>query len=97
MPQYTIKEIAEMSGDEYGEIAGLMKILVRRGLAKECGNRPNPPGTRGKPSVEYELDGAFDFVLFDDSPEIPEATEETPEEAQTSVPSAENPEILVNP
>lgn len=104
MPQLTIKEICAQSGDEYGEVAGLMKMLERRGLAKAVGNRPNPPGVRGKPSTIYELDGAFDFVLFGD--ETPEAAVESAVESavetametppETSVPSQENPEILVN-
>lgn len=72
MAQHTIKEIAEMSGDEYGEISGLIKILEKRGLAKAVGHKANPPGIRGKPSTIYELDGAFDFVLFEENiaPEI---------------------------
>ena len=68
MAKFTIKEIAAMSGDEYGEVAGLIKMLERRNLAKAVGHKANPPGVRGKPSTIYELDGAFDFVLFDDSP-----------------------------
>lgn len=71
MAQHTIKEIAEMSGDEYGEISGLIKILERRGLAKAVGHKANPPGVRGKPSTIYELDGAFDFVLFEEKEIIP--------------------------
>lgn len=94
MAQFTIKEIAAMSGDEYGEISGLIKMLERRGLAKAVGHKANPPGIRGKPSTIYELDGAFDFVLFDDSPESETAPESSPE---SSVPSEENPEILINP
>lgn len=89
MAQFTIKEIAAMSGDEYGEVSGFIKMLERRGLAKPVGHKANPPGVRGKPSTIYELDGAFDFVLFEEK-EIENAPE-------TSVPSEKNPEILVNP
>lgn len=99
MAQLTIKEIAALSGDEYGEVSGLIKMLERRGLAKAVGHKANPPGVRGKPSTIYELDAAFDFVLFDDSPETTETTPEpAPETApESSVPSEENPGILVNP
>lgn len=108
MPQYTIKEICALSGDEYGEVAGLIKMLERRKLAKAVGHKANPPGVRGKPSTIYELDGAFDFVLFDEGNEQTAnetaldnlADEIAPEPApepqlESSVPSAENPEILV--
>lgn len=93
MTQLTIKEIAAQSGDEYGEVSGLIKMLERRGLAKAVGHKANPPGVRGKPSTIYELDGAFDFVLFEENeiaPEnAPEIAEIAPETISPEIP-AEN-------
>lgn len=84
MAKLTIKEIAAMSGDEYGEVAGLIKMLERRGLAKAVGHKANPPGIRGKPSTIYEIEGAFDFVLFDETAtETPSVVEDAPEAVQT--------------
>ena len=87
MAQLTIKEIAAQSGDEYGEVSGLIKMLERRGLAKAVGHKANPPGIRGKPSTIYEIESAFDFVLFEEkeiAPAIEIPAEILPEIAQVA-------------
>ena len=73
----TIKELAAHLGVDYITATGFIKVLEIFGAAKENGNRPNPEGTRGKPSKVYGICAdVIELVLF---PEPEPKSENVPE------------------
>lgn len=74
----TIHELAELLGEEYLVVSSLVKFMVKNGIAKEVGKRPNPAGQRGKPASIYEIPNEATLVFWEDTTD--ETTGETTDE-----------------
>ncbi len=51
----TIQELAEKMGVEYAMANSVLKWLADKGVVKNAGVRPNPPGKKGKASCLYTI------------------------------------------
>lgn len=66
---FTINELAEEIGEPYLVVSAFLKLLVKAGVVREVGKQKNPEGTRGKPSVIYEVPKEVNLVLWLDENE----------------------------
>lgn len=64
MIQRTIGDLEKQLGVEYGTASAIVKLMVARGAAKECGKRPTATG-KGKPATIYELSESFVIAFAD--------------------------------
>ena len=79
--QVTIKQLAEMIEEDYLTTSALVKFSVKLGAIKEVGKEKLPEGTRGKPSMLYEVPNEVLLVFWQDNetdevPEVPEIVDE---------------------
>ncbi len=82
----TIKELAEIIGQDYLVTSSLVKVMIAAGAAKAIGKRPHVvAGTKGKTSTVYEVENEFTLVLWEsesDSNLEPVSNNETQEVSQ---------------
>jgi predicted deacylase len=64
----TIKQLANEMGMDYIVAASLVKVMTSKGVAKAVGKLETPKGTKGKPSVTYEIPESFTLSLFSANP-----------------------------
>ena len=62
----TVKQLAELIGEDYLIATAFMKVLVKVGAAKEVGKQ-SAAGGRGKPSSVFEVQNEFECVLWEAS------------------------------
>ena len=60
----TVKQLAELIGEDYIVATSFMKVLVKIGAAKEVGKQ-SAAGGRGKPSSVFEVQNEFECVLWE--------------------------------
>jgi hypothetical protein len=92
----TIKEFADIIGEDYPVATAMIKLLVRTEQAKAVGKQKLPDGQRGKPSVIYEIPNEADFAFWNEEgvsdresenpSEMPKEGSETPEKASSETP-----------
>lgn len=71
----TIKEFANVIGEDYPVASALVGVMVKIGAAKEVGKRAMPAGVRGKPSTEYEIPQDLDLRFWGENEVGNEAAE----------------------
>lgn len=54
--KFTVLQVATQCGVSKDGAYGLIVFLKEKGLAKQCGTLPKPPGEKGKGQNLYEMD-----------------------------------------
>lgn len=89
----TVNELATALKVEYPTAAGLIKLMLVQGAAKETGKRPTATG-KGKPSTVYTIDSSFtiDFAPKAKAPKVkadaPKAKADAPKATKVEKPAA---------
>jgi hypothetical protein len=65
MRRITVKQLANELGVEYADAAGLIRLMVAKGVAKEVGKQVNTTaqGKVCKPSTVYEIPTSYTLDL----------------------------------
>ena len=63
----TVKQLCKKMHVDYLVASSLIKVMVKQGLAKECGKVGRPGGGKGKPSTLFDIPNRVTLSLFEPS------------------------------
>jgi len=93
LAKLTVKDLAELIGQDILVTNGLIKFLESQGQVKNIGKVPMTPGQRGKPSTLWAIPSEITMVLWE--PKLPEVTPPVAVTAETNETNSEHFEVVV--